>query len=579
MTGASKPKPVAIVEMAKQYGIPKSLAPVDLFLHANEGRGPAPETMCRLGDLLPSVAALYQKPEKLEALLATREGFEPEQVIVTTGGDDGIDRICRAFLEPGRRMLVPTPTFEMFPAFGALTGATVELVTWPKEAFPRADLLARLGDEVAVIVVISPNNPTGLCASVDDLRALSAAAPQAVVILDMAYIEFADELEIKRVAASLPNVLCVRTLSKAWGLAGLRVGYITGSAELIGYLRRVGGPYPSSSLSLALAQIVLSEGEAHKRAYVERVTSERPVLTALLRELGLDAYDSQTNFAFAEFADPKWLADAMAGFGIAIRPLRRSGDFAGGVRITCPGDAADYARLERGLRSVLAPQALLFDMDGVLVDVRQSYRQAIMQTCAHFGVVVSDAQISQAKTEPGSNNDWVVSQRLITRGGGQATLAEATAVFESLYHGAPDKPGLHERETLLPRREILRRFSEKIPLGIVTGRPRLDAERFLERAQIREFFKVVVTMEDAPAKPDPAPVKAAMNALGVSCAWMIGDAPDDIAAARAAGVLPIGGVFIGENSDELALTLQKAGAGLILTDYRTLEGWINVITT
>jgi len=579
MSSANKPKPVASVEAAKQYGLPKSFAPVDLFLNANEGRGPAPEAMRRLGDLPPSVAARYQKPDALEALLAMREGFAPEQVIVTTGGDDGIDRICRTFLKPGLHMLVPIPSFEMYPAFGALTGASIELVTWPKEGFPLADLLRRLDETVGVIVVVSPNNPTGQCASPDDLRALSASAPQAVVILDIAYMEFADDQEIRHVAAQLPNVLCVRTLSKSWGMAGLRLGYITGPAELIGYLRRVGGPYPSSSLSLALAQIVLREGESYKDRYIERIRSERPRLTELLRSLGFDTYDSQANFVFVKHARPKWLADALAGFGIAIRALPGVGAFPGGLRITCPGDETDFMRLEHALKSACAPQALLFDMDGILVDVRQSYRQAIALTCAHFGVIVTDEQISEVKTEPDSNNDWVTSMRLIERGGGRAGLSEVTAVFEALYHGTLESPGLYIKETMLPSMEIIRWLAQKLPLGIVTGRPRLDAERFLERAQIKEFFSAVVTMEDAPAKPNPAPVKAAMNILGVSRAWMIGDAPDDIAAARAAGVMPVGGAFVGENKDALAMKLQKAGAGLTLTDYHSLEEWIDDINT
>jgi HAD superfamily hydrolase (TIGR01549 family) len=108
-----------------------------------------------------------------------------------------------------------------------------------------------------------------------------------------------------------------------------------------------------------------------------------------------------------------------------------------------------------------------------------------------------------------------------------------TERYQSLYLG------LRERECLIPPHALLERFAARLPLAIVTGRPRAEAQWFLERAGISQLFSTVVVMEEAPAKPNPAPVRLALDRLGVRRAWMIGDTPDDMRAAAQAGVLPL----------------------------------------
>jgi phosphoglycolate phosphatase-like HAD superfamily hydrolase len=118
---------------------------------------------------------------------------------------------------------------------------------------------------------------------------------------------------------------------------------------------------------------------------------------------------------------------------------------------------------------------------------------------------------------------------------------------------------------------LLEAVARKLPIGIVTGRPRADAVRFLERHGIAGMVSALVCMEDAPLKPDPAPVRLALDRLGVRRAWMVGDSPDDMTAARAAGVVPIGIVAPGDRLDAVAPALFGAGAARVLEELRTLE--------
>ncbi len=221
------------------------------------------------------------------------------------------------------------------------------------------------------------------------------------------------------------------------------------------------------------------------------------------------------------------------------------------------------------------PKALLFDMDGVLADVSGSYRQAIIQTLARWGVNASYDDIAAAKSAGNANNDWVVTRRMLAARGIDVPLDEVTRVFEELYQGTLSSPGLWKTEKLLPSRELLARLHARLPLGVVTGRPRADATRFLKSAEISRYFACTICMEDAPAKPDPTPVRLALKALAVEWAWLIGDSPDDMRAAHSAGIMAIGIVAPGDKDAVIVDRLETAGASMVL---RTLDDLENLIS-
>ena len=190
----------------------------------------------------------------------------------------------------------------------------------------------------------------------------------------------------------------------------------------------------------------------------------------------------------------------------------------------------------------VAIEAVIFDMDGVLASVGKSYRESVIQTTAHFGVPVTNEIITAEKKKGNANNDWILSKRLIetvSQGACTPSLEEVTAVFEKIYQGTDETPGLCTTETLIPTKgllqEVYRRCNGR--LAVVTGRPKKDCTKFLRDHDIADLFQLCICMEDAPSKPDPTGVQMACVGLNMDPALclMIGDTPDDVRAGKGAG--------------------------------------------
>ncbi|HEU4321259.1 MAG TPA: aminotransferase class I/II-fold pyridoxal phosphate-dependent enzyme [Acidimicrobiia bacterium] len=540
------------------YQPPHFSAPIDLDLSRNEGR-PTLRGIDLDAVTVARLTSRYPDTTRLTGLVAERHDVDPRRVLVTAGGDDAL---FRCFLRAEGTVAATTPTFEMIARYAEQAGLNLIEVPWWDGDFPIADFL---DVDAGMAVIVSPNNPTGSVISAADLR--KVAADTDLVVLDAAYSDFAAE-DLTPVALELDNVVVVRTLSKAYGLAGLRVGYLLGPEGVVDELRGFGSPYSLSALSASLAADVLETQAGWAGEFARRIEEERGELTSVLSDLGISYLPSQANFVLLTNVDPMWLVPAAASLGIALRWFPDRPELARCVRVTLPGDPDDFSRLIQTLRAVLAPEALIFDMDGVLAEVRGSFRAAIIATAAGYDVDVTPAQIAAAKAAGNASDDWELTRRLLAAAGVDVSLDDVRDRFETLYQGEGSTPGLKAKESLIPGRSLLEAWATRMSLGIVTARPRKDAEEFLRRFDLTGLFAAVVTREDAPSKPDPAPVRLALQRLGVRHAWMAGDTRDDIEAARGAGVVPIG---VSVSGDE-----PLTGAALVVSRVEEIQEVLDV---
>jgi len=219
--------------------------------------------------------------------------------------------------------------------------------------------------------------------------------------------------------------------------------------------------------------------------------------------------------------------------------------------------------------------AILFDMDGVLVDVTSSYRRAIQETVRFFsGKGVMLEEIQALKEKGGYNNDWDLTEAILVVRGMSVPKTEIVEKFQELYRGTKDRGGYIESERWLLSSELLARLKVRYVLGIVTGRPKEEAVFVLRKNNLEQMFDVIVAMEDYPperSKPDPYPIRLALSRIGKMDAMYIGDSVDDMIAAKGADVHPVGCISPGVEGARARDLLVRNGAKAILDDINDIE--------
>lgn len=319
---------LTLEDIREEYGVERVIK-----LASNENPlGVSPVVQKVLGQ---KAAEVFRYPQnhspRLAAALAERLGVEPDMVVVGNGSDEIIDMLYRVVAEPGRDNVVCYEhSFSMYRMCAKLCG--VEYREIPREHGLGLPLehLARTADEhTALVFLTSPDNPTGLAATADEIAELSRALPQgALLVVDGAYAEFAEPQDIYEAAprlAELDNLVLLRTFSKAYGLAGMRLGYGVMPAWLASYLRRARIPF-TVNLPAEAAGLAALEDEVFLAETLRVVCEGRDYLGRELAALGCEVTPSQANFLmFRPPSDATAFFEGMLCRGIIVRHLKSFG--------------------------------------------------------------------------------------------------------------------------------------------------------------------------------------------------------------------------------------------------------------
>ena len=308
----------------------------------------SPRVLERIRQITAEGLTKYPEREGVERITAAHFGLQPEQVLLTNGVDEAIHLVCAAFLEEDDEALIVTPGFFMYDVSASMM--TPHLVKVQADAtlqFPFDRFMAAITPRTKLIMVATPNNPTGAVISREQLLAICAAAPQAAVLVDEAYYHFHGETVMDQVGR-VPNLMVARTFSKAYGLAYLRIGMLVGSADLMRYVRKVSSPYNVNGVALDCLPVALAD-DAYVDWYANEVRTGRGRMMAGLRELGVSYFPSAANFVLMKIG-PKHaaLVKAMRARGVLLRDRSSDPGCDGYVRITV--GVSDH--VERGLAAL-----------------------------------------------------------------------------------------------------------------------------------------------------------------------------------------------------------------------------------
>lgn len=325
-----------------------------LRLDFNENTlAPSPRVLARLRELTAEGLTIYPEREPVERIVAASLGLASDQIILTNGVDEAIHLVACAFLDEGDEALICTPTFFMYDvSISMMTSKLVRVQSDDSLAFPFERFLAAITPRTRLIIVASPNNPTGSVISREHLLEIAAAAPQAVLMVDEAYFHFFGETVLSDIV-EVPNLIVARTFSKAYGLASLRIGMLAANPRLIGFLRKVSSPYNVNGVALAVLPEAVADSE-YLDWYALQIHEGRERIVAALGELGVRTWPSAANFVLMDIGPRhKEFCAAMREQGVLLRDRSSDPGCEGYVRITVGPEAHVTAGIE-ALRSSLA---------------------------------------------------------------------------------------------------------------------------------------------------------------------------------------------------------------------------------
>ena len=327
-----------------------------LRLDFNENTvGCSPRVLDRLRTLGPDDLARYPERQPIEAAVAKFLGVSDSELLLTNGVDEAIHLLCQTYLSSGDEALIVVPTYSMYRIYMSAAGAQViSIPAGPEFGFPLDAVHACITGRTRLIAIANPNNPTGTFSPPEQILQIARSAPAAAILIDEAYFEFCGKTLLPS-RHEYPNVFITRTFSKAYGLAGLRIGVLIGDAGQMPSLRRVCSPYNVNAVALACLPAALAD-QNYIEQYVTETLQSRARFESVLTTRKITFWPSQANFVLARIGSTKSdsyaFVEQMRRRGILVRDRSADHTCEGCVRFTL-GTNEQTNRLLAALDEVL----------------------------------------------------------------------------------------------------------------------------------------------------------------------------------------------------------------------------------
>ena len=530
--------------------------------------GPSPKVLNAIKKIDKNKISLYPEYQTLTDTIAFHQKVPYETVLPTNGADEALNLLINTFVEPDENIVIASPYFLMNKIYARISNLEFREIEYKEKwVYPIEDVLAAIDEKTKLVIVTSPNSPTGEVIPDEFLfRIIQKTANKALVMIDETYGAYANK-NYAHLTKEFSNVAVVKSMSKDFAIAGLRLGYIISDKKNINYIRTITSPGNVNAIA-ALAGIAAVSDTKHLEYVKREIQKSKDYLTEELSEIAT-VYPSATNFLLADFGEKATAVnERLLLNGIKIK-IFTDGILKNHFRITIPALNSAKKLVEK----IKAKTLLIFDMDGVLVDVENSYRLAIKKTFEHFsGQEISTEKIQEAKNLGGLNNDWDLTEYLLEQAGILIEKSLIIEKFQELYFGQNGE-GLIQNEELLICKNILKNLAKNYQLAIFTGRPKKEAAFSLDFFEIRKFFSEIISMDDLDEdlqKPNPYGLFLLMSKLKPKNIFYIGDTIDDMQAATSAKIRGIGVLPRSDKSETTKKLLKTNGAMVVLNNINDI---------
>jgi histidinol-phosphate aminotransferase len=246
--------------------------------------------------------SVYPEYDSFMEKLSSYLDVENENLILTNGADEALRIIMDTYLDKNDEIIIPTPTFYLFDKYATVIGANKKQVYYNEDlSFPVEKILDEISENTKIIAIVNPNNPTGTIVEKSDIIRILEKAQSSIVLVDEAYFQFSNK-SCKDLVNRYSNLIIVQTFSKAFGLAGLRLGYVISNENIIQNLMKIVLPYQVNGISLVAGSAALDDQDFLNH-YVNLVVDNRNYLQEELKNLGVKTFPSEANFIIANFGE------------------------------------------------------------------------------------------------------------------------------------------------------------------------------------------------------------------------------------------------------------------------------------
>lgn len=539
-----------------------------LKLDSNESDfGPSPKVIEALRQTNPSDVQYYPFYGELLQKLADFHKVKIENIILTAGADEAINSILGTFLEYGQTVLTVTPSFVMPKIYSKTHGLNYKEIPYgEKWQFPTEEFIKNI-DTADFINLTTPNSPTGEIISPDTIKKIVEKSGDKAILIDETYANYSGVTNLGLLKGR-DNLFIVRSFSKDFALAGLRLGYVISATQNIKDLRKYLSPYNVSTLTVKAGIAALDDIEYFENVKVEMEKSKK-LLAEGLEKLGAKIYPSKSNFLCVDFGEKAdFIYKKLIDNKIKVKYYNQTPMLENCFRIGVPR----IENTQKILDILKIKPTIVFDMDGVLIDASKSYRVAVQKTFEQLtGKQVGAEELSATKKLGGLNNDWDLTEYLLKKYGYEVEYDKIVSIFQEYYSK------LAEIEEPLINIEFLEKLSKNYNLTIFTGRLKDEALFTLDKHNFTKYFYPIISMDDVGMdrqKPDCLGLEIIKEKIITDKIYYLGDTVDDMTCSTTANVVGIGVLPPQDKSEELKNLLKSKNAMVVLNQAMDLTEYL-----